>query len=308
MCPLRASIRVRSPVRGATSSVSPRALSEPLSPPHDDRQPAHARDAAEGRIDPLQRQVGVGRSGAQCPHRRAADLWLRRDGSLEIGDQLVVASERQRHLDPLGPDGAALVVEPRRCRTRIPFHREIAEHITPPEGERLVEAPERLGVPSRLARRPRGGNKRGEPRHVQLTRVALDDVAGCARRDQRGAVQPRAEPGNVLVHQVTRAARRSLTPQTVDQSIDRHDLSGVEKQDAEERPFTLTRELDPPTVDGRFEPPENPANHVRHGTHEDRTGAEGFKRLARNAGRARGWSVDRASMERGRPRLGVVCS
>ena len=69
---------------------------------------------------------------------------LRRDRPLQVGDQLVVASERERHLDALRLDGTALILEPRACRTRIPFQDEIAEHITPPEGERLVEAPQGL--------------------------------------------------------------------------------------------------------------------------------------------------------------------
>ena len=65
-------------------------------------------------------------------------------------------------------------------------------------------------------------------------------------------------------------------------------LSGMEQQHAEERPFMLAPEFDLATVDGRFEPSENPASHVRHRKREDRRGAEACKHSLRGCRRSPG--------------------
>ena len=83
----RSGVRVQLPERAPAARVDPRQEprarrdQEGFSAPaeragiahHDDGQPARARDAAEGRVDPLQRQVGVGRPGANGPQRRAGN-------------------------------------------------------------------------------------------------------------------------------------------------------------------------------------------------------------------------------------------
>ena len=91
--------------------------------------------------------IGLTPGAVQRQHQLTPQLLverLGRDGSLKVGNQLVVASEHERHVDALGPGGAPLVVEPRRSRACVPLECEIGQRVAAPQSERLVVCPQRL--------------------------------------------------------------------------------------------------------------------------------------------------------------------
>ncbi len=112
-------------MRGATRRVSPRAAERAGIAHHDDGQPARARDGAEGRVDPLQRQVGVGRPGANGPQRRAGNRKaLRGDAERDRGGDPPRSGRDARDRPGIGkgdPDRAGAVGD--RSRRRADRHR-----------------------------------------------------------------------------------------------------------------------------------------------------------------------------------------
>ena len=187
-----------------------------------------------------------------------------------------MAAEREGHVDALGPGGAPLVVQPRRRRASVPLERDVGQRVTSPEAERLVERLQRLVELVRGDRGARRAKKLGEARGVQIAGVALDGVPGRAGDDHRRVAERASEPRHVLVHHVPGARGRLLTPDGVDQRVDRHDLADVQQQDAEQRSLAATRQVHTATVDQRLERAENPKGDLRHGTNQDRTAATGL--------------------------------
>ena len=200
---------------------------------------------------------------------------LGRDPALQIGDELVVASESKGHVDALRPGGAPLVVQLRRRRASVPLERDVGERITSPEAERLVERLQRL-VELGGDRGARRAKELGEACGIQITGVARDGVPGRAGDDYRRIAKHASEPRHVLVHHVPGARGRLLTPDGIDQRVDRHDLADLEKQDAEQRSLAATRQVHTATVDQRLERAKNPKGDLRQGTNQDRTGATGL--------------------------------
>jgi hypothetical protein len=71
------------------------------------------------------------------------------------------------------------------------------------------------------------------------------------------------------VHHVPCADGLGLTPDRIDQRVDRHRLADMQQQDTEQRSLAATRQVHTATVDQRLEPSENPEGDLRHGTTQD---------------------------------------
>ena len=239
------------------------------------------------------KRVGLSTVAVERQHQLPQRLLVERvgrDRALQIGDQLVVAAESKGHVDALRPGGAPLIVQPRCRKASVPLEHDVAERITAPQVERLVEGPKRLLALVGGDRGARGTKELGEACGVQLAGVALDRVPGRAGDDHRRATKHASQPQYVLVHHVPGARGRRLPPDRVDQRVHRHDLADPEEQDAEQRPLAAARQIHTATVDQRLEPPEDPKGDLRQGTHQDRTPATGLP--ARDAApMERGWSA-----------------
>ena len=73
---------------------------------------------------------------------------------------------------------------------------------------------------------------------------------------------------------VAHADGRPLTPDRIDERVDRHDLTEVQDEDAEQRSLAGARQVDLSTVDKRLEPPKNPKSDLCHGRNKDLTPGE----------------------------------
>ena len=161
------------------------------------------RRAAAGRRGSARARPPAGRCG-RGPASAARGVLVERlgcDRALQLRDQLVVAAERKGDVDALRSRGAALVVQPRRRRAGVALERDVRQRRAAPQAERLVEPVQRCIELVRCRRRPRLGEKLGEPRSVQLAGVRLDGVA--RERGWRSPTRRRARRG---------AARRTRAP------------------------------------------------------------------------------------------------
>ena len=272
------------PGRGGGSPVPAHAAPPGLDPELlDERLPA---------VAVARKRVGLSTVAVEGEHQLPQHLLverLGRDPALQIGDQLVVASESKGHVDTLRPSGAPLVVQLRRRRASVPLQRDVGKRITSPEAERLVEGLQRL-FELGGDRGARCAKELGEACGVRIAGVALDDVPGRAGDDYRRIAKHAPEPRHVLVHHVPGARGRLLTPDGVDERVDRHDLAELEKQDAEQSSLAATRQVHTATVDQRLERAKNPKGDLRQGMNRIAQRRQGFQNVME-----RRWSADGAA-------------
>ena len=103
-------------------------------------------------------------------------------------------AEGERHVEALRPRGAALVVEPRRCRAGIRLERDVGQRVASPKAERLVECLQRLVELVCGDGGARGAEKLGEACRVQFAGVALDRVPRRAGDDDRCVAELAPQP------------------------------------------------------------------------------------------------------------------
>ena len=87
-------------------------------------------------------------------------------------------------------------------------------------------------------------------------RFGRKDLPAAAKR-----LECAAEVGHVDLDRVRGRARRAFAPQQVDEPIDRHDLSGVEQQDRQERSLLRRAEVRDRAVRGYLKRAEKPKVH-----------------------------------------------
>ena len=181
---------------------------------------------------------GVEQPGHQLPDQ---PLPGRRPGDdrFQVGDQLLVAAQRQHPFGPLGDRGEPQLDQPGGLHRRPRFAREVHERLGPPlRQRRVIEA-------DRLVRGPGAAgpiDRRGEAVHVDAGRVHVQAVPGAlpgqelpaAGRGQR-ATHLR-HPGLQRVHRVNRLI--PVRPQLLDErGVGDHPPRG-QRQDRHQGAFT----------------------------------------------------------------------
>ena len=182
---------------------------------------------------------------------------LLRERALEIRDELVMTSKCEREIDALGRDRPALIVKRIGGGARVALQRDVAQRVASPEAERLVERAKRVFAVHRRARAARRLDELVEAGGVEFAGRRRDRVPGRPGRDQRRIAERRANPQDVLVHHVAGTLRRGVSPDAIDQLLDRDDRARVQEQHAQQRALAPASEPDRLAVDRRLERPED---------------------------------------------------
>ena len=165
---------------------------------------------------------------------RALPKRMRVDGSFELADKFLVASERELRIDAVLDRGDAQFLETGGLGAGEVVVRELRERGTSPESQRRVESCDRrrYSAPVRL------GACREQPvleaRRVVLLRPDEQHVAGRAGDEQAVGslvgLHEQAQPVDELLQRGLRGHRRAVTPQEVDEPVRGNDRVGVDQQ------------------------------------------------------------------------------
>jgi hypothetical protein len=162
----------------------------------------------------------------------------------ELGLQAALGDQQTKVLQAGGDRRhAGLVVEVRERRTRPQVERESQRR------RRLLEV-STLEVEAALLRPAL------EAVQVERVRSHLDEVAVSAGRD-RVLAQHLAQMRDGALDEVGGARRRSVTPDLVDQAMDRNHHVGLGEQQHEQRPVARSAEVDRAPLDDRLQRTEH---------------------------------------------------
>ena len=162
---------------------------------------------------------------------------VRGDERLELGDELVVAAERQVAVDALLERAQAQLLEAGDLALRERLVVQVRQRLAAPERERLEQTARPL---YRIVQLPRLRDQRLELLQVDFVRRNVQQIPGRSRPDPICADQL-PQGGDVPVQRGLRAFRRLFAPQRLDQLWSRDDLLAVEEQRREQRPLLGTR-------------------------------------------------------------------
>ena len=159
---------------------------------------------------------------------------LRLHERLELGDELGVAAEREIGVDSLLEHDGAQLLESRDLGLRERLVREVGQRRATPELERLAKGTGRRTGIARAERRPPLVREPREAVDVHALRLELEDVARRPRHELLGA-QSLAELGDVHLDGVRRGLRRLPRPQCLDEPVDGHDATWLQREHREQR-------------------------------------------------------------------------
>jgi len=193
------------------------------------------------------------------------------DQRLELGDEVVVTTERKIGFDPFLECRQAKLLKPGDLDVRERVECELRKRRAAPEGQRLAE---RGGGGVRVSGRKCASSlvEQGlEPMEVELAVGDRQDVAmGTGQKDPvltwiyaRGIVlEPSAQLRDERVNVLRRVRRRFGAPEVLDDLVDRHDDVGTQQEKREQGPLLMPaeREALAPVLD--FERTENAEIHA----------------------------------------------
>ena len=179
------------------------------------------------------------------------------DERFEFACQCLVTTVREVSLDP-GLDGAdAQLLQPCHPRLRERLVREVRERRSPPQAERLAQQCARL--PGRHSPRPL--HERLEALHVHVACRHPQHIARRAGLDRRSTQQP-AEARDVALEGGLRGGWRIVTPDQVDQSIDRDDRVAFEQQHRQDGARPRPAQVDRPPSTCAWSGPRMPYSTI----------------------------------------------
>ena len=205
---------------------------------------------------------------------------VRGDQRLELGQDVLMAAEREVGLDPILERRQPQVLEPPDLVLRERLVREVGERRSAPEPERLAEAVGGRGglFVARLL------DERLEAGRVERVVLELKRVAGCMCRERAVAEGP-AQACDVALDVLRGSLRRALAPELVDERVNRDDVASTEQQKCQKRAWLAGRKVEGAPFPRDFKRPED---------------AE-FERFAHTTNR-RSTGVNRSSTARGESR------
>ena len=187
-------------------------------------------------------RVGLAARAVQGDHQltpRALAQRVGRHERLDLGDQLVVAAERETGLDAVLHGGQALLDDlVQRTLRGERFEREVAQHVAPPEPDGGVECRHRVGGPPLIEQAPSLGRVPAEAVEVDRTLVHLEDVAGRAGLDQAapdGLLERLPQVRHVDLQRAPDSLGRVLAPHPSDEAIGADHPVRVQGEHGEDR-------------------------------------------------------------------------
>ena len=242
---------------------------------HEDRplQPLEGGAGVEAELVPEQPAdvaVGIERGGltagaVQREHQLPAHAFTKRlggDERLELGDELLVPSERQVRVDPVFERGEPELREPSGLAQRERLVDELGERRAVPEAERLAQA--RCSSQLLAARERRAGltDEALEASEVELLRRQLRHVALRVGANGRVGAERLAQLRDVHLHGLGGRLGR-LAPGAFDEPVAADDLAGVEEQLSEHGALLRPAERERTTLGTGLERPEDGEFHER---------------------------------------------
>ena len=178
----------------------------------------------------------------QLPVEPLAERMLRRE-CLELSDHVAVAPRREIRLDPVLEARQAQLLEVRALDPGERL-RELGQSRAAPQLERVPEQRGRRRRVAGLERRSALDPHPAEAAEVERVGLELDDVPGSLRA-QHARRKRLAEVRDVDLHHLGRGLRHVLSPEVVDEPLDRHGPVRVEQQPGEERTRLAAAEREP---------------------------------------------------------------
>jgi len=175
-----------------------------------------------------------------------------RNETLQLGRDCIVAAERQIGVDPHLQGAELELFQPPDLDLGEGLVAEVGQRRSPPQSERLPQRRIRvIGVVAR-ERAPSLLQETLEAIYVHLTGRDLEDVTVRARVDDvfsrlaypRSCFECLAQARDMHLNVLDRARGRPLTPQGVDQPIDRDDLVRVQEQHRQDKALLAPSKLD----------------------------------------------------------------
>jgi hypothetical protein len=202
---------------------------------------------------------------------------------LELDDHLRVPPQGEVGLDAVLERGEAHFLEPPDLVLREGLVGEVGQRRSAPERECLLEPRRRSGRLLVAGLLDEG---------LEARRVERVDPQGVAGRlsNQCAVAEHPSQPRDVALNVLRRGRRRPLSPELVDEPVDRDDLAGAQEQDREQGARLAGRKLERPVVARDLERAqdaelERPAHARSTGVNRSSTAAaEG---LSRRESRAR---------------------
>ena len=201
--------------------------------------------------------LGLAARPVERPHERRAEVLAVRmlvDERLQLGDEPGVAAECQVGVHAPLQSGQPDLLEAADLRLRKRLVLQVGQRQPAPQAKRVPEE-------SRSAL-GRGAFRRLdqllEAQQVELIRRDSHDVARLTGLDHVGPPEHLAKLCHVVLQRVLDLARRTLTPEGVDQTVDRHHPVRTRQQKRQERPLQRSAELDDLPVPDHLERPKDP--------------------------------------------------
>lgn len=198
-------------------------------------------------------RVGLPTRRVQRPHQLALETFAERMGggeAFEHRKDLGLPAAGEVGLEPVLGGGQSEPVETDTGRLGERRVGGVGQGRTSPERLRLVEYGRRLLGPTGRERRPAVGGEPLEPVHVHLVRVDEQPVTRRMGLDLDRTVrrQRPSQPRHERLQCVHRPARRLVTPEPVDQRLDRDHRVGLEGQPDQECAQPRSADLDGPAL------------------------------------------------------------
>ena len=191
-------------------------------------------------------RLGLASRPVEGEHQLAAQAFPQRmlgHQSLELGDRLAMAAEREPRIDVVldGGDPQLLQAADRLLGEALVAH--VGQRRPAPQRERLGEGVRRvLGVAGAAPLR----DELLEAPHVELVGRHARDVPGSLGDDQSRrrpvGLDRLAQLGHVALQRGRRRRRRRLAPDEVDQPLTRDDVVGVQQEDRQHASLARTAE------------------------------------------------------------------
>jgi hypothetical protein len=203
--------------------------------------------------------LGLATAPVQAQHEprvQALAQPMRAHESLELADELGVATERRVRADAVLERADAQLVEPHGLRLRERLVGEVRECRAAPHAERVAE----------LLRGRRGRHRIGlrhqplEARRVDLVALDAQQVAG-GLGDEPAVSEHSAHPGDRHLEGLGEGGRRLVAPELVREAIGRHHPVGVQQENREQRALPGSAERERAIVVANLQRAENPEIH-----------------------------------------------
>ena len=186
------------------------------------------------------------------------------DQPLDLGDHRGVLAEGQAGVDQILLGRQAEVFQPGRLGLGEGLEGEIGQRRAPPQGQRLDQpGTGRLGVAGRGQLAGLGGHPL-EANGVHRFGIGPQHVAGRLAGQHLGRRAGRAvrfeclaQVGDVRLQRAGGPSRRLVTPELVDQPVERHHPVDVDQQDSQDGALFPAADVHQPALDPNFEWPQN---------------------------------------------------